>query len=169
MLNLFEYKGDLYPEYLKQGNANRFITYVARLYCTGQGLDVGAGMWPLPGATAVDLTTGTDALNVPAREDGWDYIFSSHCLEHVINPVAVLEHWKDRLRTGGVLFLYLPHPEMSYWRPQNCRKHLHMWFPEEMAEIVHDLGFKGVLYSQRDMMWSFTVVCYKDVAPVLEN
>jgi hypothetical protein len=44
-----------------------------------------------------------------------------------------------------------------------------MWFPEDIVDIVHELGFQGILYSQRDMMWSFTVVGYKDVAPLSEK
>lgn len=88
----------------------------------------------------------------------FNYIFSSHCLEHLTNPVAALEHWKSRLTVGGVLFLYLPHPDMTYWLPQHNRKHLHSWRPADMARIVKDLGFKNVVHSERDLAWGFCVV-----------
>ena len=88
----------------------------------------------------------------------YDYVFSSHCLEHLVDPVGALLHWKTRIKPGGVLFLYLPHPSMTYWKPQHCRKHLHTWRPEDMAEIVRDLGFKDVIHSERDLAWSFAVV-----------
>jgi len=153
---IFEYRGELFPEYLKQGNACRFITPAALQFCQGRGLDVGAGPWPLPGALPVELRDGGDAMSLPEGE--FDYVFSSHCLEHLVNPVAALEHWKSRLNVGGVLFLYLPHPDMTYWRPQTCRKHLHQWWPEDMASLVSDLGFKNVIHSERDIAWSFSVV-----------
>jgi len=90
----------------------------------------------------------------------YDYIFSSHCLEHLADPISALEYWKTKIRKGGVLFLYLPHPEMEYWLPQNNRKHLHSWYPEDMVKIINDLGFTDVIYSERDLEWSFAVVGY---------
>lgn len=159
---IYEYKGDLFPDYLKTGNACRFIVPVALQFCQGKGLDVGANKWPLPGAVPVELLDGGDAMDLPANPHTatgtWDYVFSSHCLEHLANPIAAIEHWKMRIKKGGVLFLYLPHPKMTYWLPQNCRKHLHTWEPEQMAQIVRDLGFSDVIHSERDMAYSFTVI-----------
>ena len=86
-------------------------------------------------------------------DEKYDYIFSSHCLEHLVDPISALEHWKSRLKQCGVLFLYLPHPDMEYWLPQNCRKHLHAWQPEEMWKIVDDMGFYDVIHSDRDLAW----------------
>ena len=153
---IFNYKGRNYPEYLKTGNACRFIAPFALHFCRGKGIDVGAGKWPLEGAIPHDIKEGKKAEELPKGE--YDYIFSSHCLEHLENPIQALEHWKTRLKPNGVLFLYLPHPEMEYWLPQNCRKHLHSWQPKEMVKIVEDLGFSKVINSERDLMWSFSVV-----------
>lgn len=159
MSALFEYRGKRYPEYLKHGNACRFIVPTALEFCKGEGLDIGAGKWPLPGAKPVDLLFDDDAMNLPAGE--FDYLFSSHCLEHIANPVAALEHWQSRLKRGGVLFLYLPSHQMEYWLPQNCRKHLHSWRPEEMAKILSDLGFVNVIHGERDLAWGFATVGVK--------
>lgn len=153
---LYQYKGSLYPDYLKRGNACQFIAPAAMHFCKGQGLDIGAGKWPLPGAIPVDYMHGGNAFDLPQAR--FSYIFSSHCLEHLQNPIAALEHWKTRLKDGGVLFLYLPHPDMEYWQPQNCTKHLHSWTPQAMAKIVTDLGFIDVIHSERDLAWSFSVV-----------
>ena len=128
-------------------------------FCKGNGLDIGSGEWPLPGATSIDTKFGKDGNGLPDGE--WDYIFSSHCLEHLADPVYALEHWKAHIKPGGVLFLYLPHPDMKYWNPTRNRKHLHSWRPEEMAEILTDLGFKDVIFSERDLAWSFAVVGFK--------
>lgn len=152
---LFEYRGSIYPSYLKHGNACQFIAPTAKQFCQGIGLDVGAGKWPLPGAIPVDAKDGRDAMELPHGQ--FDYVFSSHCLEHLANPVAALEHWKSRLKVGGVLFLYLPSQEMTYWLPQHCRRHLHSWRPEDMAQILRDLGFVDVIHGERDLAWSFSV------------
>lgn len=156
----FIYRGETFPEYLRHGNACRFIAPAALEFCKGSGFDVGCGDWPLEGAIPIDLKRGGDAMALPDGPPA-DYIFSSHCLEHLPDPIGALEHWRWRLRRGGVLFLYLPHPDMIYWRPQHCRKHLHTWTPEQMAEIVADLGFEKVIHSERDMAWSFSVVGQK--------
>jgi hypothetical protein len=133
---IFEYEGALYPDFIKHGNAQQYIAPIAKKFCVGVGLDVCSGQWPLPGARPIDL---------------------SHGLEHLPDPVGALEHWKTRIRPGGVLFLYLPSHEMRYWQTTKNRKHLHEWQPQQMARIVRDLGFVDVLYSERDLAWSFAV------------
>ncbi len=156
---LFQYEGDVYPTYLRDGNACRFLKPFAEHFCRGEGLDVGCGKWPLPGAKPVDLLFDDDAMNLPAGE--FDYIASSHCLEHLVNPVAAIEHWVSRLKLGGVLLLYLPHPDQKYWRPQNCRRHLHSWSPSAMAEVLRDIGLSDVIHSERDLAWSFACLGFK--------
>lgn len=156
---IFEYRGGLFPEYVKTGNACRFVIPAAMEFCQGYGVDVGAGRWPLPGAIPVELKDGGDAMDLP--EGPFDFVFSSHCLEHLLDPVAAIEHWKEKLKPGGVLFLSLPHPDMTYWRPQHCRKHRHLFHPEDTAQMVRDLGFERVIHSERDLSWSFQVVGFK--------
>lgn len=156
---LFTYQGDTYPQYLREGNACQHIAATALQFCRGDGLDVGAGRWPLPGATPVELRDGGDAMELP--HGAFAYVFSSHCLEHLHDPISALEHWITRLRPGGTLFLYLPHPEQKYWRPQHCRKHLHAWRPEDMAQILRDIGLVDVIHSERDLAWSFSAVGFK--------
>ena len=50
-------------------------------------VDIGAGLWPLPGAVAVDLERGVGSgLSIADFENvSLDYVFSSHCLEHIEN------------------------------------------------------------------------------------
>jgi SAM-dependent methyltransferase len=156
---LFVYRGDVYPTYLRDGNACQFFEPFARHFCKGEGLDVGCGQWPLPWAIPIDIKAGTDAMSLPPGP--FDFIASSHCLEHLDDPVSALEHWHARLRPGGVLALYLPHHDQIYWRPEFCKKHRHSWTPERMAEMVSALGFVDVLHSERDMAWSFCVVGFK--------
>lgn len=156
---IYHYRGNLYPEYLRTGNAAQHVIETAKFFCKGQGVDIGCGPWPFPGAVPVELKEGGDAMNVP--EGPWDYAFSSHCLEHLVNPVAAIEHWRDRLKSGGVLFLHLPHPDMEFWRPQFCKRHLHLFHPKDTAKMVRDLGFRDVIHSERDLCWSFQVVGFK--------
>lgn len=161
---IFSYKGKVYPEYIRTGNAVGHIQEIAQQFCKGKGLDVGGFYrWSLPGAIPINIADRIleyDAYKLPDYKD-LDYIFSSHCLEHLENPIKALDYWIEHLKSGGVLFLYLPHPEMEYWLPQNNKKHLHIWYPEQMVQIFKDVGLHDVLHSERDMYWSFTVVGFK--------
>jgi SAM-dependent methyltransferase len=158
---VFNYKGKDYPVLIKDGNACKYCLPFAEQFCIGEGLDIGGfNDWTFPGARAVNITLGDgyDAYNLP--EGSYDYIFSSHTLEHLPDYVKALEYWKQHLQPGGVLFLYLPHPEMEYWRPENNRKHLHLFYPQDVAKALETIGYKDVLTSERDLYWSFTVVAF---------
>lgn len=137
---------------------------IAKQFCQGKGLDIGGFYgWTLPGSIPINIADSIldfDAYKLPEYNE-LDYIFSSHCLEHLPDPIKAIIYWREHIRQGGVLFLYLPHPDMSYWRPENNTKHLHMWWPKDMSELVEQCGFRDVIYSERDMFWSFTVVGWK--------
>jgi SAM-dependent methyltransferase len=113
----WEYKGKFYPDYLTVGGACHAIFREALKHCKGEGIDVGAGLWPLPGAVPVDIWRGPGAAKsideVPAGSQ--DFVFSSHCLEHNDDWEDKLSDWILKLKRGGVVFLYLPHPDCGIW------------------------------------------------------
>jgi SAM-dependent methyltransferase len=115
----WEFEGRFYPDYLFVGGASFAIHRTARRYCTGTGLDIGAGLWPLPGAVPVDAERGPGAGRVLAdfADGSQDFVFSSHCLEHIVAWEDALRAWIGKLRSEGRLFLYLPHPTCGIWRP----------------------------------------------------
>ena len=157
----FTYRGGLYPSYIREWRAGRFVFEFASEFCKGDGLDIGADLdrqCAYPGAIPVNITIDDDwdAMRLP--EGKYDYIFSSMTLEHLSDPVAALELWKSKLKPGGTLFLYLPHPDMIYWRPENNRRHKWMFHPKDMHQTLEELGFKYVIHSERDLYWGFCVV-----------
>jgi SAM-dependent methyltransferase len=159
----FSYKKKIYPNYIKKGNACSFIIPFAQNFCKGRGLDIGGYLdWTFPGATPINVTIDDDydAYNLPKKK--YDYIFSSHTLEHLPLYVKALEYWKSRLKKDGVLFLYLPHPDMEYWNPQNNRKHYHLFDPIRLVKVLSDLGYSNILSSERDLYWSFSIVAFNN-------
>lgn len=56
----------------------------------------------------------------------YDFVCSSHALEHVANPLRALEEWKRVLRPGGILVLVLPHKHSAFdhRRPVTTLDHL---------------------------------------------
>lgn len=155
----FEYQGKVYPSYLKEGHAADFIIPFASQFCVGTGLDIGGIKdCHFIGAKIINLELhdGYHATNLPPGK--YDYIFSSHTLEHIEDYLKTLFYWRNHLRKGGVLFLYLPHPDMEYWRIENCKKHRHCWYPDHIKMALEGLEFKNILCSERDLFWSFAVV-----------
>ena len=124
-MDLLKYNGTLYPAFQAQGYAAQFAIPYAKKFCKGKGYDIGCMKkeWALPGAIPIDVEFDDewDAYNLP--DTAVDYIFSSHCLEHLPNWVEALDYWTTIINSKGTLFLYLPHYSQEYWRPWNNRKH----------------------------------------------
>lgn len=101
------------------------------------------------------------ATYFPNECENLDYIFSSHCLEHISDYVETLLYWKSKLKDKGVLFLYLPSSTQRYWLPQHNRKHLHAFTPNIIKECLEDLGFNNIFVSGIDLNNSFCAMCNK--------
>jgi len=79
-------------------------------------LHIGAGRVHLPGFTNVDLfdtfsqDVYCDLTRLPFERGTFDLIYASHVLEHVHRRMitATLWHWREMLKSGGVLRLAVP-------------------------------------------------------------
>ena len=164
MITIIEYKGNKYPSFQTKGNAAQFAIPYAKEVCNGVGVDIGCNRidWAFPGAYPVDPALNEyDAINFPY--DNLDYVFSSHCLEHLNNWVNVLDYWTSKLKTGGVLFLYLPDYSQVYWRPWNNRKHVNIFTPEIIRDYMIDCGYINIFNSGIDLYNGFMIFGEKNV------
>ncbi|CAK0781309.1 Class I SAM-dependent methyltransferase [Gammaproteobacteria bacterium] len=160
----FLVSGD-YPGYLERGDAAAFCIYHARRYCLGQGIDIGAGRSPFPGARAIEDRPEENAYHIVEENQALDYVFSSHCLEHLLRWPEALNEWRRVLKPGGTLYLYLPHPACRMWQPEILRHH-HVWQPEpdRLAAYLETMGFdiiEGSLFP--DAYLSFYLVARRQV------
>lgn len=158
-----KYRGEVYPAFQANGNAARFCMPFAKEVCKGVGLDIGCNRveWCFPDAIPIDPEINEyHAHHLPEGE--YDYIFSSHCLEHVPDWVAAIELWISRLKSGGVLFLYLPDYSQHYWRVWQNRKHLNIFTPEIIKDyLVFSNMFSVIFVSGVDAYNSFTAFAEK--------
>lgn len=162
-MKLIEFNGRKYPEFQSKGNASKFSIPFAMEFCNGFGYDIGCMKkeWSFPGSVPIDITFDDDwhALNLPEKDV--DYIFSSHCLEHLDNWVKVMDYWYDTLKPGGVLFVYLPDYSQEYWRPWNNKKHIHILSEKIITDYMEQKGYINIFSSGIDLNNSFTVVGQK--------
>lgn len=85
----------------------------------GNGIDIGCGPDPLklpPGVSGSvlgwDRPQG-DGASLPNIEDRtFDFIYSSHCLEHLNDVGAALARWTEVLKPGGFLYIVVPDFEL---------------------------------------------------------
>ncbi len=145
-MNTIEYENKTYPEFQTNGNAARFIMPFAKEVLLGKGLDIGCmkAEWSFPGSIPIDLTFDDqwEAMNLP--DEKYDYIFSSHCLEHLNDWVGVLDYWTTRLKSDGIMLLYLPHYSQTYWRPWSNRKHVNILQPEYLNDYFKARNFSKI-------------------------
>lgn len=78
-------------------------------------LDVGFrgyldGIQPIaPTAIGIDLDyPGYDGKRLPFDDGSQDAVFSSHCLEHVSDYVAIIQDWFRVVRVGGFVIIVVP-------------------------------------------------------------
>jgi predicted SAM-dependent methyltransferase len=159
MIETINYKGNIYPRYQAEGNGAQFAIPFAKQVCKGIGYDIGCMKkeWAFPGSIPIDLSfnDGFHALNLPNKNV--DYIFSSHCLEHIVKWVDTMDYWFDTLKEGGVLFLYMPYYSQEYWRTWNNRKHFNIFTAEIIKDYMTDKGYKKIFNSKTDLNNSFMI------------
>jgi SAM-dependent methyltransferase len=68
--------------------------------------------------------------------ESYDFVLSSHALEHTANPILALSEWIRLLKDQGSLVLLLPHKDgtFDHRRPVTTMQHLISDFEAKMAE-----------------------------------
>ena len=97
---------------------NRFISR----YFVGDGIDIGCGSDPIslygelfPFMRSLkpwDLVNGDAQLLTDVADGSFDFVHSSHCLEHMRDPVEALGNWFRVLKPGGHLIILVPDEDL---------------------------------------------------------
>jgi SAM-dependent methyltransferase len=84
----------------------------------GDGIDIGGDSDPLLAASEFfpllksvytwGLEDGDALLMNGVPEKNFDFVFSSHCLEHLTDPCSAINTWSKLLKTNGHLIIELP-------------------------------------------------------------
>ena len=165
-----------------EGNETSKIHDRIAPFVSGKGVDLGCGHWKLKvpktgsdfclgvdggagyfgGAPDVDVISDVTKLELFADES-FDYVYSSHTLEDMPHPIAVLMEWWRILKPGGNLILYLPLTKnvakeigLYNWQDFYPNKgeiganihHQHDYFPKEITEMVSNIGPVEILVDE---------------------
>lgn len=80
---------------------------------TGQGIDIGCGNDPiLPEVRRFDVADGDANAITEFVNEQFDFVFSSHCLEHMHDPHKAIQEWWKLVKPGGHLIFIVPDEDL---------------------------------------------------------
>ncbi len=128
-------------------------------WMVGKGLDVGCGrdminkaLWPkITEVDPYDIEFGhTDAQFLKEIEnDKYDFVHSSHCLEHVKNPRAALGNWLRVVKPGGFVVVTIPEEllyESGCWPSSFNADHKHSFTLRSAPVIPSSINVMQLLW-----------------------
>lgn len=149
-------------------------------FCQGWGLDIGPGTETIcKNAWGVGL--GGEACHVPVdlskpgalsvfASNQMDFVFSSHCLEDILDTRQALEEWWRVVRPNGYLILYLPHRDLypNVGKYGANPEHKHDFVPEDILKVMEQFAAFEVVRNEvhgEEDEYSFDLVLRKLDAP----
>ncbi len=91
-------------------------------YFVGNGIDIGSGIdcidqfkkkfKNMKSVKPWDLIDGDATYLDKEMEDLYDFVHSSHCLEHLTDPFTALKNWIRVCKPGGYIIVTIPDEEM---------------------------------------------------------
>ena len=82
-------------------------------FCKGEGLDIGYGGDPItPDCFGWDIQDGDAQYMASIPDESFDYVYSSHCLEHMRDVSVALKNWFRIVRNNGYLIIYIPERDL---------------------------------------------------------
>lgn len=108
----------------------------ATKYFVGNGIDVGCGpdplaqyskMFPLMGTMKNwDIQDGDAQYLESVQDDTYDFLHSSHSLEHMQDPYVALTNWIGVVKPNGYIILTVPDEDLyehGHWPSQFSNEH----------------------------------------------
>ena len=103
---------------------------------------------------------GDVQYTLPVEDGSQDTIIARHILEHLIDPLAALQHWTRALKIGGRLLLATPDPSYGNSILMNP-EHVHAFTLLSLRTLTEACGLKEVATHDRFNGVSFLVVYEK--------
>lgn len=124
-----------------------------------------------PGDDPTHLTDGKKSVAdikadvtepLPLEDGSQDTLIARHILEHCVNIVDTLKHWKRVLKVDGRMIIAVPDHTDRNTIPMNP-EHVHGFTPESLKSVMELCGFRHVETVDSKNGVSF-VACYEKVA-----
>lgn len=150
----------------------------ASRWFVGHGIDIGCGNDPLskfanqlPNMSTLrpwDVEDGDAQYMNGVPDDTYDFVHSSHCLEHLVDPWVAMSHWWRICKVGGHLIVTVPDEDMyeqGVWPSTFNTDHkytftvykTHSWSPVSInvTELVTDLPVEVLKIEKLDAFFLY--------------
>lgn len=147
-------------------------------YLKGHGLDVGAGPDPLKvehgDCRGWDVQDGDAQYLASLPDSEFDFVYSSHCLEHVRDVPETLKNWLRVCKPGGHVYFVVPdyilyeklnwpsrfNPDhkqsFSFLIPRDAvRRPNHYHVQHDLIPVIESLGGKVVHWGVEDYGFNY--------------
>jgi SAM-dependent methyltransferase len=138
----------------------------ANTYIKGEGIDIGAGPDPLSKyQQQFPLMTGLKVWDIPdgdaqkmegVQDNTYDFVHSSHCLEHLNDPYEAFENWLRITKPGGHIITTIPDEdlyEQGVWPSNHNPDHKTSWTVlKESSWSPGSINVVEFLYQFRDQI-----------------
>jgi SAM-dependent methyltransferase len=120
-----------------------------QMFCQGRGLDIGWG-GDLLASNCIgwDLEDGDSEKLKGVEDASFDFVYSSHNLEHMVNVDNALTNWWRVVKPGGHLILYVPHRDLYEKRtrlPSRFSSYHRCFFLPETDDAPDTIGLRPLL------------------------
>lgn len=149
------------------------------------GVDVGGGDDPLRSPSGspyptYDIDRGDAQYLDKLSDNSLDFLYSSHCLEHLVNLDIALSNWNRVLKRGGYVYMTVPDfilYEHCNWPSKYNGDHKHTFSlslsrkfvgrdnhygPQELTDLFKRTGFKVVRMEIEDQDYNYSDISGKD-------
>jgi SAM-dependent methyltransferase len=141
-------------------------------YMSGKGLDVGYRGYAeninpiLESALGVDTDfPGYDGKTLPFESGSLDYVYSSHCLEHIADYQSTIREWMRVIRVGGHIIIVVPHQFLyekkasrpSYWNGDHKRFYTPALLMMEIETALEPNTYRLRLLEDGDEGFDYTI------------
>lgn len=97
---------------------------------------------------------------LPFEENSVDTIIARHIVEHLMDSVTILKHWRTLLKVNGRLIIAVPNNAIHKSIPMNI-EHVHGFDPVSMKSLLEVCGFRVIEQLDGGNTISFITVCEK--------
>lgn len=129
----------------------------------------------------VDIVSPGDDL--PFKDGFWDFVISSHVIEHFYDPIKTVQEWLRVVKPGGFVYIIAPHKERTFDRDRprtplaelierhehpnppvpDHHGHYSVWITQDFIELCAHFGWPVVAVQDTDdkVGNGFTIVIQK--------
>lgn len=132
----------------------------ATRYFVGNGIDIGSGTDPLSNYGKLfplirsiqlwDKPQGDAQYMAGVQDKTFDFVHSSHCLEHMVDVDEAMENWIRITKPGGYLIIVVPDEtlyEQHVWPSQHNPDHKHSFnIADSMSRMPRSITLLEDLY-----------------------